>query len=230
MNKKFFIFNLMLLYTFAAIQATDIFTKNGDKIITNKQFIQLGSNSNGPTSSPMDINTYKDYILNTPNKKYQYHVKLGGSSPNMPQSGTYDVLTITDAAGNILLRRWGCDPLYTTKHLTARQDQNSHFIQIPLDDDTFALIFAGWLYYYEDIAGEMIIIIVHKDEATLVFDRPAASYSYTPVPNFSIEFIEEVGGLIDDFGNLQATSNALSTRTKHKIWKEGNMLKYKKWN
>ena len=84
MNKKFFIFNLMLLYTFAAIQATDIFTKNGDKIITNKQFIQLGSNSNGPTSSPMDINTYKDYILNTPNKKYQYHVKLGGSSPNMP--------------------------------------------------------------------------------------------------------------------------------------------------
>lgn len=45
-----------------------------------------------------------------------------------------------------------------------------------------------------------------------------------------MEFIEKLDWKTNNYGNDDAPyANPLSSRTKYKIWKEGNMLKYTSW-
>ena len=111
---------------------------------------------------------------------------------------------------------------------TKGNDDSDYFIQIPLDDVGFALIFCGWNYGIDD-APEMVIVVVKGNKAKVVFDNYAISYSYTAPPNFSMEYIDDINNLYVDTTETNITSSYLSTRTKHKIWREGNMLKYKSW-
>ncbi len=78
----------------------------------------------------------------------------------------------------------------------------------------------------------MIVVVVNKDKATVVFDRPACAYSFTPAPNFAIEFTEKVSYTTIVLEGLEMPGDIIPApnATKHKIWKEGNMLKYKSWN
>ena len=76
----------------------------------------------------------------------------------------------------------------------------------------------------------MLIVVVHKDQATVVYEAPAIAFKYETTPTFSIEYTETVKqvlnkeGYIDDYA-----ADTKSTNWKHKIWKEGNILKYKSW-
>ena len=56
----------------------------------------------------------------------------------------------------------------------------------------------------------------------------AYSYKYTSGENFSMEYVDDVEGLYDSY-TVEFTENFLKPRTKYKIWREGNMLKYKSW-
>ena len=94
------------------------------------------------------------------------------------------------------------------------------------------MLFAGLVFDGDDEAGEMIIVVVNQDKATVVYDRPACAYSFTPDPNFAIEITEKIEWDIEVIEGLEipAYVKADMKATKHKIWKEGNMLKYKSWN
>ena len=74
----------------------------------------------------------------------------------------------------------------------------------------------------------MIVVVVSGDKAKVVFDDNAYSYKYTSGENFSMEYVDDVEGLYDSY-TVEFTENFLKPRTKYKIWREGNMLKYKSW-
>ncbi len=127
------------------------------------------------------------------------------------------------------MRKWGYAPLWDVRLLTKNEDDRNYYIIVPLDDNSFALLFAGLVFDGDDDAGEMIVVVVNKDKATVVFDKPACAYSFTPAPNFAIEFTEKIDDILNADG-YAIGAKADMKATKHKIWKEGNMLKYKKWN
>lgn len=147
----------------------------------------------------------------------------------MDESGYYDAFSILNSDGKPILFRWGRDMLYYVQYLTIDTSNENYFIQVPLDDESFALIFGGWLYQIDDDAVEMVIVVVNKNKATVVFDGNAFAYKYTAPPNFSMEFTDRVYGLLKDFETFTITDAALKPYTKHKIWRDGNVLKYKTW-
>ncbi len=67
-----------------------------------------------------------------------------------------------------------------------------------------------------------------EGKAKVVFDNYTYAYKFTPAPNFTIEFIEDISGIGED-SEIYKKPSFLRSRTKHKIWREGNMLKYKSW-
>ena len=116
--------------------------------------------------------------------------------------------------------------LHDVENITMEANE-SPFIKVPLSDDSFALFFGGWPYDGGD-APEMVIAVVSGENAKVIYDNRALAYKYTPAPNFSIEFVETIGNLYEN-DPIVFTDSFLKSRTKHKIWKEGNMLKYKSW-
>ena len=92
---------------------------------------------------------------------------------------------------------------------------------MPLSNDSFALFFGGWPFDGGD-APEMVIVIVVGDTARVVYDDRAYAYKYSSGKSFAIEYVTEID-------ELPITDSFLKNVTKHKIWREGNMLKYKSW-
>lgn len=176
----------------------------------------------------MEIYTYRTYPVSSPNGASRYTVHLVGVNEKK-YDDFYDGFRIVDSKGKEILLHSGYDPLSTVEYLTTVRDDKRPFVQIPLDDDSFALIFGGILYEYDDGAGQMIIVVVRGDRATIVFDNYAFAYKYTSSPDFSIEFTDDVYGLLDEHGLYTITEGTLKPHTKYKIWQEGNTLKYKTW-
>ena len=102
-----------------------------------------------------------------------------------------------------------------------------YFIKVPLSNGSFALFFGGWFFGCGE-APEMIVVVVSGDKAKVVFDDNAYAYKYTPGEHFSMEYVDDVEGLYDSY-TVEFTESFLKSRMKYKIWREGNMLKYKSW-
>lgn len=216
----------------ATAQNIDLFNRSGKDIIAKEQFISFYENdfADPPKqgNEPIPMYIYNTYNLASPNGNNQYKISTGGSTPLSEYAGyAYDFFDISHA-GKKLMREWGYDPLWDVRLLTMNENDRNHYIKVPLDNDCFALIFAGLIFDADDNAGEMIIVVVNQDKATVVFDRPACAFSFTPAPNFSIEFTEKIEDILDGNGYVIGAKADLNI-TKHKIWKEGNMLKYKSW-
>ena len=96
---------------------------------------------------------------------------------------------------------------------------------MPLNEETFALIFTGLQYMEEP--NELMIVVVKKDTATLVYDGRAKVLNYSPYPNFSIEFVETLDWIV--YEDNSSDYVPCSDCPKHRIWQEGNMLKYTTW-
>ena len=96
-----------------------------------------------------------------------------------------------------------------------------------LSNESFALFFGGWLFGGDE-TPEMVVVVVSGDKAKVVFDDYAYAYKYTPGEHFSIEYVDDINGL-RAIGSPGFTDSYLKKRTKYKIWREGNMLKYKSW-
>ena len=137
----------------------------------------------------------------------------------------YDGFSIQHKGKNLLTYYTG-DPLYNCGNITLWKDK-SRFLQIPLDNKSFALCFGGWIYD-QDKAPELVIVVVSDGKAQVVFDNYAFAYKYTPAPKFSIEFVDDWSGIGED-PDIYKKPSFLHGRTKHKIWREGNVLKYKSW-
>ena len=212
----------------ATAQTVDLFKREGKDIIPKEQFIAFyEKESIFDYAKEKKTHIYKEFDTTSSNGIYQYKISMGGLSPNS-ENGIYENLNISYKGKNIL-HQYGYAPLWDVSLLTMNKDDRNYYIKVPLDDNSFALLFAGLVFDGDDEAGEMIVVVVNQDKATMVYDRPACAYSFTPAPNFAIEFTEKTDDILNADG-YAIGAKADMKATKHKIWKEGNMLKYKSWN
>ena len=221
------LFSLAGLYITAQKTNQSIFEwKSDSEILLKDRFRPLSNNSY--TVSPSDpkyrIYVHHSYVLK--NKRGDsYILKLNSVGDPNPTSESYAGFTILSNGKNILTYYTDA-PLYNSKYITTGKSK-AHFIQVPLDNKSFALLFGGCLYGIDD-APELVIVVVSGNKAKVVFDNYAFAYKYSPSPTFSIEYIDNIEDLVEL--NLdRPTPAVLKKRTKYKIWKEGNVLKYKSW-
>ena len=140
-----------------------------------------------------------------------------------------DGIRIYGSDKTLLLEQWSYSAIQDVSNITLNVNKQ-RYLSVRLDSKTKALIFGGAIYDTGDEAPEMMIVVVKDNEARLVFDRPAMVYAYTPEPNFSIEYVEKMDWEnYGDTGDYTPNAKTIASQTKHKIWKEGNMLKYKSW-
>ena len=217
----------------ATAQTVDLFNREGKDIIPKEQFIAFyeKESTGGSRFRNSPTNEYNTFNITSPNELHRYQISIGGYPNKDVMGGGYEFIDIYHN-GKRLIRKWGKDPLGDVGYLTTNATDKNFYIKVPLDDNSFALLFAGLVFDGDDEAGEMIIVVVNQDKATVVYDRPACAYSFTPDPNFAIEFTEKIEWDIEVIEGLEipAYVKADMKATKHKIWKEGNMLKYKSWN
>lgn len=218
---------LLSIHTYAQ---ENIFSWNGELIVSKSQFIPLFSSEwiIPPSFPKYDL---KEFTLRTPNGQDTYTFKLTRLDDcNYSDTATpYDRFVLS-YNGKVLID-YSPESMHTVA-LQTMNKSNAYYLQIPLEDNAFALLLGGWFYGY-DKAPETIIVIVKKGEAKIVFDNYAYAYKYQAPPAFSMEFVDDVDWNENNYelsGDCQVPSAAaLKTRTKHKIWREGNMLKYKSW-
>lgn len=189
------------------------------EIVSKGKFLELyrGKYSDSPTY------VYKNYVVSTGDND-SYSVKIKGFDKVM--SDTFDAFEIYHN-GKRILEYFSSDLLYDVRFITMKSSKD-YFVKVPLSTDSFALFFGGWLFGSGDETPEMIVVVVSGDKAKVVFDDYAYAYKYTPGENFSIEYVDDINGLYD-IGSPGFTEDYLKKRTKYKIWREGNMLKYKSW-
>ncbi len=208
-------------------QTVNLFDWSRGQVVPKTEFLTLGYLSVPDYRTSPKVSIYETFPIAVGTGTYQ--VKIGGLSRQPDPDGLYDMFYILDRKGNTILSRKGYDPLFTTRYLTMDYSKREYFIKVPLDDESFALIFGGWLFQFDDGAVEMVVVVVSNDKATVVFDSKAFAYKYTAPPNFSMAFTDDAHGLLDSEGKYTITEAALKPHNKYKIWREGNLLKYKRW-
>ena len=227
MKIKYILMLFCVLFSQNALfgQVENLFTYSNGNINNKSKFISQFSVEVNSTKLPTNVKvyTYNEEIISN-----EYSLAFCGTSPSL--NAGIDFIRIYDSSKRLLIDHAGYSPLENVHYLTMKNNDNSKYIKVPLDSETFALIFGGVTFDGDDDAPEMVIIVVHKNQAKVVFDNRALAYSYTPAPNFSIEFVDTLNWVEDSEGYvMDVTAEPLSSKTKHKIWKEGNMLKYKSW-
>ena len=212
-------------------QTTDLFQYVGSNGIQSKAaYISEYSRETNSQTIPSDVKiyTYENIELYSPSKQNKYNLKLIGFQ-STGEDG-FEGIRLYDNSGRLLLTHWGYSPLRDISYISMKSTGAPKYTTIPLDDSSFAIVLGGIVYDSDDNSPEMLIVVVKGNQAKVVFDGPAFAYSYTSAPNFSVEFVDVMSWGKNAYGNDDnPTAEPLSSKTKHKIWKEGNMLKYKSW-
>ena len=211
-------------------QTTDLFQYVGSEIQSKTAYISESSRETNSQSIPSEVKiyTYEKIELSSPSKQNKYSLNLLGFQPSCEEG--FDGIRINDNSGKLLLTHWGYSPLNDVSYISMKPNGAPKYIIVPLDDDAFAIVLGGIIYDSDDDSPEMLIVVVKGNQAKVVYDGPALAYSYTSAPNFSVEFVAVMDWKQNSYGNDETpTAEPLSSKTKHKIWKEGNMLKYKSW-
>ncbi len=211
-------------------QTKDLFAYENGYIIPKREFFSPLAKESAPFGNSVEVYVHKKVVEGfVPPVNDPITISFVGTSKT-DVDGTYDAIRIFTKDGRKILERWGYNPLRSVEGQNMQPYCDVRYIKVPLDNDMFALIFGGVLFDGDSEAPEMIIVVVKDNQARVVFDRPAMSFKYSASPNFSMEFIEELDWKTNNYGNDDAPyANPLSSRTKYKIWKEGNMLKYTSW-
>ena len=209
----------------SAQTAQSIFEWDANSVITKDIFRPLtGDSYAAPRSSRSKLYVLHSYTVKS-SQGEAYTIKINSLNDARKDREDYDGFSILYNGKNILTYYTG-GPLYNCGNITLWKNQ-SRFLQIPLDNKSFALCFGGWIFD-QDEAPELVIVVVSDGKAQVVFDNYAFAYKYTPAPNFSIEFVDDWSGIGED-PDIYKKPSFVRGRTKHKIWREGNVLKYKSW-
>lgn len=225
--KKIILFIICVFLSHIAVQAQseDLFTWANNQVVAKSKFKTI-EDSEAP--SDWQIYVWGTKTVSSSNGKYTYNVQRIDFKPDEEGSCCQGIRIKYN--NQTILKRWAENLYWNVSYLTKNVNDNRTFLTVPLDDDSFALIFGGLLYDTETDAGEMLIVVVSRGKATVVYDSHAIAINYTPVPNFSLEFTETLGNCEDSNGKwIDFLPDLRPTTWKHKIWKEGNVLKYKKW-
>ena len=220
-------------YAQQVISETNLFEWSNGNIVPKSIFIELDDqpSENSLTSVGYAPNTYHSFSISSLNSNYNYTIQIKGQGIE-DETKRYELFTITDNNGNTIYKRFGYDPLTTTQWLSGDDNDTNYFRKIDLNEDCFALIFAGWYHYYDDNPGEMIIIIVNRNVATLVYDGNAVAISPTNFDSncFSMDYVKDAENLRNqETGEMEITPAKLAGRTKYTLYKEGDMLKIREW-
>ena len=220
-------------YAQQVISETNLFEWSNGNIVPKSIFIELDDqpSENSLESVGYTPNTYHSFSISSLNRNHNYTIQIKGQGIE-DETKRYELFTITDNNGNTIYKRFGYDPLTTTQWLSGDDNDTNYFRKIDLNEDCFALIFAGWFFGYGSESGEMIIVIVNKNVATLVYDDYALATTATDFTssNFSMDFVKNGAEFINsDTGLLDLTSANLTGRTKYTLYKEGDMLKIREW-
>ena len=220
------LFSLMGLAGIAQTAQSIFEWKSGSEISAKRMFFPLikGSYAVSPGDPLAKLYVLHSYTVKSSHGE-AYTVKINSLNDPRKDREDYDGFSILYNGKNILTYYTG-DPLYNCGNITLRRNK-SRFLQIPLDDKSFALCFGGWIFD-QDEAPELVIVVVSDGKAQVVFDNYAFAYKYTPAPKFSIEFVDDWSGIGED-SDIYKKPSFLHGRTKHKIWREGNVLIYKSW-
>ena len=224
-SKVFFIITFILLSLSAFPQSQAVFTWSVNRIVLNDFFVDGKDNLYKVDS--MHCNSKKIYKETYQNVNYQIEMK---SSDNFEADNDYEILSIKNLeTGKTILECVGYYGFLTAsiEYLTAGQSK-APYLKLPLDDNSFALFFAGLVYTGSD-APEMMIVVVNKNSASVVFDKMACVYKYTPYPKFSIEYVEDIDWMMT-LGGYMPPASVFNKLKRFKIWQEGNILKYKPLN
>lgn len=242
MRKKLyslFVLSLISMLCFAQqIIETNLFEwSNNGSVIAKPEFIELGGTAQ-PSLSVMypdgyNPSIFQSYTVNSLNNTYICHIQIcAGEDEEEDRHHMYEHFVLMDGTGVIFIR-FGTDaPLTTTRWLSGDKNDNNYFRKIDLNNDSYALIFGGWLYGEDNVGSEMIIVVVSKNIPTLVYDGYALATSMTNFNSnsFSMDFVKDITGLVNqNTGLLEITAPKLSGRTKYRLYKQGNMLKLKTW-
>lgn len=237
MKRKIMLFVVALLsglVHLSAQQTCDVFSISGDHITSNAMFFSTETVKDTTGYIPSGIPVYENAEDKFGDCRIAYIETAQNDTDELDTDGfvqtqLYEGARIYGASGTLLLEQWSYSSIQNVSNITMDASSN-RYLPVNLDSKTTALILGGSIYDTSDDSPEMMIIVVRGNDAKLVFDRPAMVYAYTPEPNFSIEYVEKM-----DWGNYENcevfTPNAktIASQTKHKIWKEGNILKYKSW-
>ena len=220
-------------YAQQVISETNLFEWSNGNIVPKSIFIELDDqpSENSLESVGYAPNIYHSFSISSLNSNYNYTIQIKGQGIE-DETKRYELFTITDNNGNTIYKRFGYDPLTTTQWLSGDDNDTNYFRKIDLNEDCFALIFAGWYHYYDDNPGEMIIIIVNRNVATLVYDGNAVAISPTNFDSncFSMDYVKDAENLRNqETGEMEITPAKLAGRTKYTLYKEGDMLKIREW-
>ena len=217
---SFFVMN------FSFAQEKNIFLWKDSKVVIDKSFWSFPEGLFKVSTECLS----NKYAFKESLKDVSYLIELYKYEYNDEEKEYYDVVKITEeATGKVLLQTEG--PYGTLvsniEYLTAGQSK-APYLKLPLDDNSFALFFAGLVYTGSD-APEMMIVVVNKNSASVVFDKMACVYKYTPYPKFSIEYVEDIDWMMT-LGGYMPPASVFNKLKRFKIWQEGNILKYKPLN
>ena len=221
--------SLVCLVSCKTQEGENIFSYQNGQVFAKEKFIKIGNDLN--TQGWLDTCwAMPKYIVSSAdicseNEEYDYQVQCINFSPTESSETDYEFIAIKSYnSGNFIFKRIGYGTLTKIKN-SFNINANANFLQVPLNEETFALIFTGLQYMEEP--NELMIVVVNKNNATLVYDGRAEVLNYSPYPNFSIEFVETLDWIVyeDNSSDFVPCSDC----PKHRIWQEGNMLKYTTW-
>lgn len=129
---------------------------------------------------------------------------------------------------NLIFKRFGTHlPFTTTWSLSKNYEDTNYFRKVDLDNVSYALFFTGMTPSLDDDLPEMVIVVVSRNVATLVYDGPAAAIDPTTFGSsyFAMNFITDGTGLRDpETGLFNISSGTIGTRPKYAMIKSGNVL------
>lgn len=236
MKKKglsFFVVALFCVTT--CIAQENLFSWQDGNAIANSDYIVYNTQPSSNRLIEIQKGTEALHMIQikSKNSTYKCDIKIYGSKGvDEGDSHDYNHFELSENNNRLIYRRGGKYGLTTTRCLSIDPWDNHYFRKIDLDDNSYAFIFAGDYLSMEEILGEMIIVVVNKNVATLVYDGPATAITPTDFDSdsFSMEFVTDGTDLIDPAtGLLDITPAKLANRTKYRIYKEGNMLKIASW-
>ena len=176
--------------------------------------------------------TLHSYQVSSLNNEYECDVNIVTNNIEDDDPYCYEQFDIKSKSGSLIFRRRGIGPLTKTFHLSRDYNDVNYFRKIDLNNDSYALFFTGWCYGIDDDLGEMVIVVVSKNVATLVYDGPAAAITPTNFnsSSFTMDFVTDGTGLKDiETGLLDITPEKLVGKTKYRLYKDGDVLKIVSW-
>ena len=209
-----------------------LFTWSNQGAVAKSAFTTL---SHQPDQNFINVYTshttvYNTYDCSSANGTYHCNIILRGTSSEMVDN-SYELIYITQPNGGGIFRYLD-EPLTTTLWLSGDENDTHFFRKIDLDANSYALIFAGWFFNQGPQPGEMIIVVVSKNVARLVYHDYAYAISPTNFDSnsFTMDFVKDLTGLKDpSTGDVSLTPARLANKTKYTLYKDGNLLKIREW-